>query len=156
MRRPGVGAPARGEQPCYIDERLVAEGLRHLFQPDTLLPLQFLAAQRQSSQVKGERRLIVAILEDAIDCFQKHLTAKDVRSRQLWQEARDWLLSDDSSWPFSYLSICEALDIHPSFLRRGILSWSVRSAGRSASVPADRTEEARLITPSIRTAGRAR
>jgi hypothetical protein len=34
------------------------------------------------------------------------------------QEAREWFLSDDHEWPFSFVSICHCLDLNPEYLRR--------------------------------------
>jgi hypothetical protein len=114
-----------------MKEKLItAEAGTSLFQPDLLLPAQFFAALKQKAQACGERRLMVAILEDAVVCFQKHLWATDGRSRQLGAEAERWFLSDDSSWPFSFVNICEALDIHPLFLRRGLLTWKAQQLAR--------------------------
>jgi len=48
-----------------------------LFEPDALLPAQFYAAFRGGSSVRGEKRLMLAVLEDALDCFQKYAVARD-------------------------------------------------------------------------------
>jgi hypothetical protein len=113
-----------------IKEKLIAEAGTSLFQPDSLLPAQFFATLKQKSHACGERRLMVAILEDAVDCFQKYLWATDNRSRHLRTEAEKWFLSDDDSWPFSFVNICYALDLHPEFLRRGLLEWKARQFAR--------------------------
>lgn len=113
-----------------MKERLVNEAAISLFQPDSLLPAQFFAALKQKAQACGERRLMVAILEDAVDCFQKYLGATDNRSRHLGAEAEKWFLSDDESWPFSFVNVCQALDLHPGFLRRGLLTWKDRHCAR--------------------------
>ena len=39
-----------------------------------------------------------------------------------------WLDSDDMSWPFSFASICQALDMEPEYLRRGLRYWRDRAA----------------------------
>jgi hypothetical protein len=49
------------------------EGGLGVFQPDLLLPLQFFTALRGRSQGDGQRRLMIAVLEDAIECFQNVL-----------------------------------------------------------------------------------
>ena len=116
-----------------MKEKLIAEAGTSLFQPDALLPAQFFATIKQKAQACGERRLMVAILEDAVDCFQKYLWASDNRSRHLWTEAEKWFLSDDDSWPFSFVNICHALDLHPQFLRRGLLEWKARQLARRQS-----------------------
>jgi hypothetical protein len=48
-------------------------GFGSLFQPDTLLPDQYLATFRRKYRLDPERRLMLAVLENAIDCFQKNL-----------------------------------------------------------------------------------
>ena len=117
-----------------------------LFQPDSLLPAQFFTALKQRSQACGERRLMAAILEDAIDCFQKYLWAKDNRSRILRQEAESWFFSDDDSWPFSFINVCEALDLEPDFLRRGLTTWKERQLTRHADVVSSTSVSPMLAT----------
>jgi hypothetical protein len=112
----------------------VADAGASLFQPDSLLPAQFFVALKQRTQACGERRLMAAILEDAVDCFQKYLWAKDNRSRNLRMEAESWFLSDDDSWPFSFINVCHALDLEPGFIRRGLISWKERQLARRASL----------------------
>jgi hypothetical protein len=108
----------------------VSEAGLSLFQPDSLLPSQFYAAVKQRTQAFGERRLMVAILEDAVECFQKYLWHTDHRGRQLRTEAENWFLSDDDSWPFSFVNVCHALDIHPQFFRRGLSDWKAAQFAR--------------------------
>jgi len=117
-----------------MKERSVADAGTTLFQPDSLLPAQFFTALKQRSQACGERRLMAAILEDAVDCFQKYLWAKDNRSRNLRLEAESWFLSDDDSWPFSFLNVCHALDLEPDFIRRGLMQWKEGQLARRAMV----------------------
>jgi hypothetical protein len=107
-----------------------ADGRESLFQPDLVLPLQFFAGQKRKAAAGSERQLFLAILQDAVECFQKYLHARDVRGRRLWAEAEEWLLLDDRTWPFSFINVCEVLDIHPRFLRRGLLAWKEQSLAR--------------------------
>jgi hypothetical protein len=109
-----------------------ADGAVSIFEPSVLLPIQFFAGLRQKAPAEGERRLMLAILEDAIECFQKHLWATDRKRRQLHDEAELWFLADDSDWLFSFVNICEVFEIHPVFLRQGLLAWKTRQlAGRA-------------------------
>jgi hypothetical protein len=62
----------------------------------------------------GELRLMAAVLEDAI-----HVLRKRPRSRA-GREAREWLHSNDRSWPFAYERICEALDLDADQVRNRI------------------------------------
>jgi hypothetical protein len=101
-----------------------------LFQPDTILPSQFFAAMRKKVPQEAEYRLMVAVLEDAIDCFQKHCNARDAKARQLFEDAERWVASDDRNWPFSFINICDLLGLNPSYVREGLNLWKER---RSAS-----------------------
>jgi hypothetical protein len=116
-----------------MKEKLIADAGVSLFQPDSLLPSQFFAALKQKAHACGERRLMLAILEDAVDCFQKYVRAADNRSRHLCTDAEKWFMSDDDSWPFSFVNICYTLDLHPGFLRRGLVEWKARQLARRQS-----------------------
>lgn len=94
-----------------------------LFEPDALLPAQFYAAFRGGSSVRGEKRLMLAVLEDALDCFQKYAVSRDGHGQQLFDEANAWIVSGDRGWFFSYENICETLEINPEYLRRGLETW---------------------------------
>jgi hypothetical protein len=63
---------------------------------------------------RGEFRLMAAVLEDAL-----HVLRKRPHSRA-WRETRAWLSSRDRSWPLSFESICDALDLHPDGVRRQV------------------------------------
>lgn len=107
-------------------------GDRQIFQPDVLLPSQFFASMRKKVPQEPEYRLIVAVLEDAIECFQKHLLARDHKARNLFEDAADWLASDDREWPYSFVSICEVLNLNPAYLRSGLQAWQEKQlAGKS-------------------------
>jgi hypothetical protein len=100
-----------------------------LFEPDALLPAQFYAAFRGSSAVKGEKRLMLAVLEDALDCYQKYAVARDGHGRQLFDEAHEWINSPARDWFFSFENICETLEINAEYLRRGLERWRCRVVG---------------------------
>lgn len=97
-----------------------------LFEPDALLPAQFYAAFRGGSAVRGEKRLMLAVLEDALDCYQKYAFSRDVHGRQLFDESQDWITSCNRVWFFSFENICETLGINPEYLRRGLETWRAR------------------------------
>jgi hypothetical protein len=102
-----------------------------LFQPDVLLPAQFFAAMRKRVPKEPEYRLIVAVLEDAIDCFQKYAFVRDAKGRQLFEDAAEWITSDDRRWPYSFVSICDILGLDPDYIRDGLQGWMKRRAAAS-------------------------
>jgi hypothetical protein len=97
-----------------------------LFEPDVLLPAQYFAAFRRSGGLERERLLMLAVLEDAIDCYQKYAHARDPRGRQIFDESREWVHSGDRAWLFSFENICDTLEINADYVRRGLREWRER------------------------------
>jgi hypothetical protein len=110
-------------------EHAVDERFAGLFQPDTLLPSQFFDRVRRRSEHDGERRLMIAVLEDAVDVYRKQAGAKDARGQQLFQEAEEWIEDRDRAWLFSFQNICDVLDLDAEYLRRGLHLWKQRAHG---------------------------
>lgn len=109
-------------------ETIVSDTYAHLLQPDTLLPSQYFAALKRKGAHEPERRLAIAVLQDAVDCYQKHFRARDRKTRQLFLDAEEWIGSPDRSWPFSFENVCDLLQINPQYLRRGLTGWKDRQA----------------------------
>jgi len=95
-----------------------------LFQPDTVLPAQYLETVCRKTPLEAEQKLMLAVLEDAVSCFQKYFAARDKIGRSRFREAEEWiLLQGKSNWFFSFDYICEALDLNPGYIREGLLHW---------------------------------
>ena len=101
--------------------------LATLFEPDVLLPAQFFAAFRRAGGLERERLLMLAVLEDAIDCYQKFAHSRDPRGLQMFEESREWVSSTDRSWLFSFENICDTLEINAEYVRRGLREWRERN-----------------------------
>ena len=93
--------------------------------PETLLPAQWHRAMSDASLVP-EKRLLLAILEEAVTTVQRYVIDERRRGRRLYREAEAWVLSDDMSWPCTFRRICDALGIDPDYLREGVMRWSAR------------------------------
>ena len=125
------------EREFAVDERLAG-----IFQPDTLLPSQFFDRVRRRTEHDGERRLMIAVLEDAVDVFRKQAGTTEPRGQQMFQEAEEWLEDPDRSWLFSFQNICDVLDIDSDYLRRGLRVWKERAKGsKRAALVALRTDD---------------
>ena len=94
-----------------------------LFEPDILLPNQYFAAFRRGRAVEGERRLMLAVLEDAVDSYRKYALARDPREQACFLEAREWFVSTDRSWLFAFENICDVLEMNADYLRSGLDKW---------------------------------
>jgi hypothetical protein len=122
------------EQHQAMDERYPG-----LFQPDTLLPSQYFDRFRRRSQLDGERRLMLAVLEDAVDMYRKHCGTQG-RNRGLFLDAEAWIDDDDRTWMFSFLNLCDVLDLDGEYLRRGLhalKAHAAETAGRLESFAVD-------------------
>jgi hypothetical protein len=82
---------------------------------------------------EGEERLMLALLESAVEDFQKYVLARNPSGRKLFREAEEWFLDKDSDALLSFGSVCETLGLHPDHVRKGLSLW----------------KEARLKTPSV-------
>ena len=72
---------------------------------------------------EGEEKLMLAVLENAVEHFQKNVFSKNERGRKLFREVEEWFLEKDSDELFSFEHICETLELHPDYLRQGLMSW---------------------------------
>jgi hypothetical protein len=80
--------------------------------------VQFDAYVQRRTAWTGEQRLIAALLEDVVDVCTSPAT--NAKRRQLQREAMRWLRSNDRVWMFSFLRVCEALDLDPGTIRRAV------------------------------------
>ena len=97
-----------------------------LFQPDALLNDEYLENFRRKAPLEPERALVIAVLEDAIGCFQDNVLPRNRKKQMLLEEAQEWLFSDDSDWLFSFVSICAVLGLDPGYIRQGLRRWQER------------------------------
>jgi len=127
--------PTRSSDPTMKPRDISAEDkVQELFQPDTLMPSQYFDRIRRRASADGERRLMVAILEDAVDVYRKQAGARDRKRRQLFEDAESWIESGDTSWIFSYENICDVLGIDAGYLRKGLRVWKQRTGGARGQV----------------------
>lgn len=98
------------------------EKLTFLFEPDTLLSHQYFATFRRR-QLEPEKRLMLAVLEDAVACFQRFVFPENRKQRNLFNEAEDWIRNENGDQVFSFESICTALKFSPAYVRKGLLCW---------------------------------
>ena len=109
------------EDKGTLDERLPG-----LFEPDTLLPIQYFEAMRKKHLLEGEKRLVLSVLEDAVECFMKCIDSATNKGQRLFRDADEWITTVDKRWVFSFDNVCEMLDINPEYMREGLRKWKER------------------------------
>jgi hypothetical protein len=72
---------------------------------------------------KNEERLMFAVLESAVEDFQKYFLARNPSTKKLFQETEEWLLEKESDELFSFENICETLQLHPKYILQGLMAW---------------------------------
>ena len=69
---------------------------------------------------RGEQRLMLAVLIDAIGSIEHYETGRGARSWRTCRAAVEWVTNHDQRWPFSFENICLALDLDPAKLRSAL------------------------------------
>jgi len=93
----------------------------------------------KSQVIEPERRLLLAILEDAIKVVKDG--PQNNRKAVPYRETVDWFLDDNPDWPFSFIYICDAFDIPASNIRKklnlhGAKTYHPPKVGRPKKTPA--------------------
>ena len=107
--------------------------LNELLKPDATMPVQFQEMWHGGRPITPERALVIAVLWQAASDLRKFRFAKSRRQQRLFMEAYKWVASNDRSWQYSFVNLCDALKLSPEYLRSGMLE------GR---LPANNTESA--------------
>ena len=114
------------------------------FEPDTLASERYQSVFL-SRQMSPEKRLILAILDDAVQSFVGTMRPRSPKERREFQEAQMWIMEANSDRIFSFDFICDQLGLDPDHLRGGLqkLKAEVYNARRSRSAGANRFPRAR-------------
>ena len=123
MRLHTANAMNESEKSALTTDEKVAS----LFQPDTLLSAQYFENLRRKTHFEPEKRLLLALLEDAVNSYRDNLFSRNRKKKKLFMETEQWILAADSDWIFSFDSACEALGLNPEYVRQGLLRWKERN-----------------------------
>ena len=89
--------------------------------PNVLTPGQYYdRVHRDDHQTRAVKRLMLAVLSDAVRCFRTYNNAPDCTGRLRFAETEAWFLDDKAEGPFAFVTICESLGIEPNCMREGI------------------------------------
>ena len=88
---------------------------------------------RQAPTRKGEYQLLIAVLQDAIECFQKNALTRD----RHFEEAEHWIMGksekNDAALSFEY--VCSVLDLDPDSVRQGLQRWRAAQFAKATHPP---------------------
>ena len=88
----------------------------------------------------NQKDLMAGVLKQAAQDLRRFHGATSAIERELYLDAYRWVISDDCSWPFSFLNVCQLLNLAPESLRQelltdaslGLFSYLARRGGRAA------------------------
>jgi hypothetical protein len=69
----------------------------------------------------SRRELASGILEQATLDLRRFHGATSAVEREFYLDAHRWVTSDDCSWPFSFLNVCQTLNLTPEAVREEVL-----------------------------------
>lgn len=128
--------------------------MRLELEPALVLPEQMHPVRAADASIVPEKQLMLAVLEEAIATFQRHVLDTGRRGRRLFREAEAWLVAEEHEWPCSFRNICDALEIDVEYLRRGLLSWRDARRANPEGAVHQRSRFRRLRGSRTRTVGR--
>jgi hypothetical protein len=117
-----------------MNEEFANSNVGNLLEPDVLVPHDYLKTQLRSLPAEPEQLLLLAVVKDAIETFQRLLNAKTTAGKRQFRETEEWIWSDESDRVFSFTHVCEMLGLDPEYLRRGLRIWT-GSDQRQTEVP---------------------
>ena len=119
--------------------------LARIIEPDIFLPSQFYGTGGLSRKLEGEKRLMIAIFKDAVECLDKYRGAQSGSGQSHYQNALEWVQDKGTEWLFSFTNICDFLGFDPDYLREVLLKRENKFAkpvrGKGFSFPAVAEQE---------------
>ena len=95
--------------------------------PDVLTPGQYYDGIRADDFcARPIKRLMLAVLEDAMRCYQTCASSHSRAQRRLFVDAESWLMDRKADGPFAFETVCVTLGIDPSCLREGLRRWRLQ------------------------------
>ena len=114
----------RGVTECAGHDATDEVGVR--VEPEVVLPAQVFDRR---ADLQPEKRLMLAILEDATATLLRRPTPRHAGKRRALRETEAWFDSPDTESPFAFIRICEALGLDAQWLRTGLARAQVAREG---------------------------
>lgn len=106
------------------------------------LPNALAAGQAGDVGASGERRLMVALLADALGDFRKYVAPRTRREARLLADSAGWLFGEMKGAAVTFEYVCEVLGLNVSAFRSELRRWRDRQHSRACTC-----EPLRLRTP---------
>jgi hypothetical protein len=74
------------------------------------------------SRESPEEALAIGVLSQAAHDLRKYHRAASGLEREIYLDARSWIIVDDFQWPYSFVNICQILRVSPESMRIELLA----------------------------------
>tara|TARA_Y100000310_G_scaffold81523_1_gene78081 strand:+ start:147 stop:584 length:438 start_codon:yes stop_codon:yes gene_type:complete len=78
------------------------------------LPCQYIEPKHIETP---EKKLMLKVFTNAIESLYKYSKSNDPAKKKKFREDRTWINSDDKNSLYSFLNLCEMLEIDPGYIR---------------------------------------
>ena len=89
---------------------------------DARLDVEYVDQICRNQYDEGEKKLMLAVLQEALNNFVQFLPAKDIAGQERFREVEQWFWRDDSEWLFSFRNIAESLGLSSSYFLDGLMN----------------------------------
>jgi hypothetical protein len=96
-----------------------------LYEDCLIVPAQFYPHRRGAVETQPLKRLMTAMLVDAVQCFQSR-EGQTIKTKEI-SEARTWIFGQYADFPFSFKNACTELGVSPDRIRRQLIRLEVKS-----------------------------
>jgi hypothetical protein len=84
-----------------------------------MLASQFVYPSKESMP---ERRLLAAVLQDAVQILQRGPEYhEDREAADTYRDVVAWIMAERNAWPFCFVALCEALGFDPDKVKAQLL-----------------------------------
>jgi hypothetical protein len=94
-------------------------------------------ARLTTEALMPEKRLVLAILTEAIATYRRCAHARSNKGRRLFREAAHWFASEATDLPFAFVSVCDVLGLDPDAVRSCLDAESPAPGIRAAACAPD-------------------
>ncbi len=141
-----ASADAEPSTKGFLDSRLM---------PDFVLPAQYYGRLHPCFAAGAEGRLLLAVLQEAIDCYIVNMDRRSRHAAIEFREVREWFNARNHRDLFAFETICEVFGFDPGCIRNALRTLRDETHwGATGGSPTDRDggPGSRAGTPALREA----
>lgn len=101
--------------------------IEHMLACGEIIPAQLSSASTWSR----EKKLAAASFTAALINIRDNAAAPQRRRQREVAQDVEWVMSDDTEWPYAFVRLCELFSIEPTWVRARVQHWLDHPHGRS-------------------------